>query len=61
MKFMLNPLLVVRFGINMVKAYHGSLLGLLSERDQCVPVSHILMSFFISFSNGASLSIVDCN
>lgn len=52
---------MIRFRINTVKAYSGSLLGLLSERDQCVPGSHILMSFFISFSNGAGLSIVDCN
>lgn len=56
-----DSLLVIRFRINMVKACSGSLLGLLSERDRCVPVSRILMSFFISFSNGASLSIVDCN
>lgn len=61
MKFVLNPLLVVRFRINTVKAYGGSLLGLLSERDQCVPVSYILIPFFLSFNNSASLSIVDCN
>lgn len=61
MKFLLNPLLVVRFGTNTVKAYGGSLLGLLSEGDQCVPVSQIWMPFFMLFSNSTSLSVVDCS
>lgn len=39
MKLVLNPLLELRFGINMVKTYGGSLLGLPSARDQCVPMS----------------------